>query len=173
MIELFYSIYVLINASRFSLLTCTLWLQEHSKLYDFRPKYSRAKILHNLLWYLVYNYPRDSKPLSHTVEGGETDAPLAQSGTPPTGFDDIGLRTQSVRTLHWTCSVHSYTLEFDLNSDNSMPQNFLLQSVKSKKCFLGLSLPLMVLHAICFILFQNGKIMCSIACTLKYMYFHI
>nr|XP_022298203.1 general transcription factor 3C polypeptide 1-like [Crassostrea virginica] len=68
---------------------------EHSKLYDFRPKYSRAKILHNLLWYLVYNYPRDSKPLSHTVEGGETDAPLAQTGTPPTGLDDICLGTQS------------------------------------------------------------------------------
>ena len=34
-----------------------------------------------------------------------------------------------------TSSVLYYTLEFDLNSDNSMPQNILLQSVKSKKCF--------------------------------------
>ncbi|XP_062576094.1 general transcription factor 3C polypeptide 1-like, partial [Saccostrea cucullata] len=29
----------------------------YSKHYDFRPKFSRAQILHNLLWYLVYDYP--------------------------------------------------------------------------------------------------------------------
>uniref|UniRef100_K1QQ60 General transcription factor 3C polypeptide 1 n=1 Tax=Magallana gigas TaxID=29159 RepID=K1QQ60_MAGGI len=46
----------------------------YSKQYDFRPKYSRAKILHSLLWYLVYDFPESSWPLTDP-EGGV--------GTPP------------------------------------------------------------------------------------------
>lgn len=55
----------------------------YSKQYDFRPKYSRAKILHSLLWYLVYDFPEFSWPLTG-LEGGADTPPC-----PPASSSDI------------------------------------------------------------------------------------
>lgn len=53
----------------------------YSKQYDFRPKYSRAKILHSLLWYLVYDFPESSWPLTDPQGGvGTPPCPPVSSG---------------------------------------------------------------------------------------------